>query len=351
MTVPAASAPPYTGPLFVVGAPRSGSELLCASLNRHPAICIVGETHYFADLRRRLRSGQSPLTEDEAQICRAHFADLHHRYGSSSLAGTCAALPASTGEASTGDAEFENFCREQARRRGKWLWGEKTPRHIFQADQILAAFPGARILVLVRDPRGVVASYRDWRNQWLFQEKVDDRLLQASAREDRRIRASYSLPIIALLWKSAARTARRLKARHGQSRVKILRFEDLLDEPQVFLSRICDWLGVKFDPAMLDMMVVNSSYVAPGTRQGRDRGAIMRWRQALSPNEIGLVEALGGKELERFGYEATGLRGSVMFAAREIVSIPVTFMRALLANRDRLGRIGPFLLERLKALI
>ena len=34
------------GPIFIVGAPRSGTSLLRAMLNRHPAIWFCDETNY-----------------------------------------------------------------------------------------------------------------------------------------------------------------------------------------------------------------------------------------------------------------------------------------------------------------
>ena len=79
------------------------------------------------------------------------------------------------------DAIFAAHCRSQQAARGKTVWGEKTPRHVFRSKDILGAFPTAKLLVMIRDPRGVVASYRDW----------NDRLFN---REDRRVSFGIDRP-------------------------------------------------------------------------------------------------------------------------------------------------------------
>ena len=52
----------------------------------------------------------------------------------------------------TGDAYFEALCRLRAKRHGRERWGEKTPRHVYRIDDLLTAFPEAKVVCLVRDP-------------------------------------------------------------------------------------------------------------------------------------------------------------------------------------------------------
>jgi LPS sulfotransferase NodH len=70
-------------PIFVVGASRSGTNLLRALLNANGEVSISPETHYFDDLRPRLSSGgTAPLEPDDRERCENYFLALSHRaYG------------------------------------------------------------------------------------------------------------------------------------------------------------------------------------------------------------------------------------------------------------------------------
>lgn len=341
-----------SGPIFVVGASRSGTELVRALLNRHPRVGVAPETHYFDDLRPKVGGGRSVLTPEQREMTRKYFDDLHNGwYGLNTKvpASTSAQWSESMGE--TADEVFRQYCEAWSAARGKDVWGEKTPRHIFRGDDILAAFPDARILVLMRDPRAVVASYRDWRNQWAGPEALDPSLVDASQREDRRIRASYSLSIVSMLWKSAARHAESLVRRHGPDRVRILKYEDLVTEPERTTRELCAWLGVQFDSDMLTVGVVNSSYVAANVQDGVDPAVADRWRHVLSENEIGYVDWLVGGVARSFGYAPAGFRVSKAFAARELALVPFRLLRAAVVNRRRIGALMPYLISRARGLM
>ena len=69
-----------SGEIFVVGASRSGTNLVRALLNAHSMLWVSGETHYFDDLRPRLTgSGASPLTGEDRERCERYFLALSHR--------------------------------------------------------------------------------------------------------------------------------------------------------------------------------------------------------------------------------------------------------------------------------
>lgn len=340
----------FTGPIIIVGASRSGTTLLQEVLNRHSDVEITGETHYFDDLRPRLDNGRSKLTADQAQACRLYFASLTRTYGAAKLIGATEGQQAPL-TARTGDEAFAEHCIGWAAARGKRIWGEKTPRHLFRVREILAAFPQARVVVLVRDPRGAVASYRDWRTRWISDHPEDLALVDASAAEDARIRASYSLTTITLLWRSAAREALALADQYGSRSLRVLRYEDLVTETETTLRALCEWLGIPFQARMLEVPVVNSSYeTARAPEHGLDASVAYRWRRALSADEIGYIEALAGNVARTFDYPPTGHRCSAAFMVREAFWAPFALTRAVLANRHRIGALVPFVVSRIRRL-
>ena len=56
-----------------------------ATLGQHPELAILGETHYFDDLRVRFhKKVDQPLTPEDERTCEDYFLALSHRpYGHS----------------------------------------------------------------------------------------------------------------------------------------------------------------------------------------------------------------------------------------------------------------------------
>ena len=163
------------GPIFLCGPSRSGTAMLRSALNGHPSVHLAGETHYFDDLRQRFEDPSSGVLSSElASEAADYFCALSHRpYGHHGDPTQGRISPQQLRERAeqlggTGDAYFQAYCEIEAEQASKSIWGEKTPRHIFRINDILTKFPDAKVVCMSRDPRAVVASYRDWRNQGGF---------------------------------------------------------------------------------------------------------------------------------------------------------------------------------------
>lgn len=337
--------------LFIVGPSRSGTELTRDVLNRHPDINITAETHYFDDLRPRINGGRARLSPDQRLEALNYFAALRaHTYGLTKLALTSSPHVDLDLLGETGDELFANFCGANPAPSAVGFWGEKTPRHLFRVDDMIAAFPNSKVLLLVRDPRSVVASYRDWQNSWVGFQGEGAVIETASVAEDRRIRASYSLAIIALLWRSAAQQAIALRKRLSPDQFQIVRFEDLVRAPEATLRDLCVWMGLPFNDGMLDVSVINSSYVKGAGPSGFNPSVAERWRVSLSRNEIGVIDLLTSGPARTFGYQASGMKASPAFLARELGATPLRIVRAVVANRGRVGALLPYLMARARGL-
>jgi hypothetical protein len=343
-------------PILIVGTPRSGTELVRAILNNHPDIFISAETHYFDDLRPRLPSGK--LEESDRDHAFRYFMSLRaNTYGFGEMATNSdlavddvfRSLAKSLG--GSADAIFVAHCRSQEAARGKKVWGEKTPRHLFRSEDILKAFPDARILVMLRDPRGVAASYRDWNKRWLRRQQIEAFSLDSIGREQARVRMSYNLTILALLWRSAAKTALRLQRNYGTGRIFVCRFEDVAAEPQEAVRNITKWIGVDYDSGMLNVGVVNSTYVEHESGQSVDSTIADRWRAKLTPDEAAYIDWLVGPTATRLGYAKSNHDLRPSFVLQQLSTLPVSVVRAIAANRHRIGKIGAFLAARLGGLI
>ncbi len=67
-------------PIFVVGAPRSGTTLVGKILGQHPKIHSPGETHFFEDIWSRRQDLGQLKTEVELSVAVARVMTLFQRY-------------------------------------------------------------------------------------------------------------------------------------------------------------------------------------------------------------------------------------------------------------------------------
>jgi hypothetical protein len=339
----------WSGPLFVVGASRSGTAMLRSALNRHSAIKLASETHYFDDLRtRRGLARQGRLDTANAAMCADYFRALDVRpYG---MRGNPDLSPTSSDELISrareigGDADsyFEAYCRLAAERKGKRIWGEKTPRHVFRLTEIFGRYPNARAICMVRDPRAVVASYRDWRNRGGLRDSKEQSYRDAIDEEEKRAKLSYNIVVASLLWRATVNCAMRAQARFGTERVRMVNYEAVARDPEPLVRDLCSWLGVQFEPEMLHVPMHNSSYNAFSRSEGISSVAIDRWRMTLSRHEAGVIQSIVGRLLPAMGYSVEDAH---------VNPLELTLARAAFVNRERMGEPLAYVARRVRAMV
>ena len=142
-------------PVFIVGAPRSGTTLLRNMLNRHPQFAIVLETQFYnyVYLRRRAFGDLGQLSARRRFVAEYLATERMHRSGLK-IEGLEDRL---LRDATSYRALFASLMEHYASAEGKPRWGEKSPQHSLFVEVLCNWFPGAAVIHLVRDPREVVA--------------------------------------------------------------------------------------------------------------------------------------------------------------------------------------------------
>ena len=110
---------------------------------------------------------------------------------------------------------------------------------------------------------------------------------------------AMALVQVARTWAEAVNHHRR-NVRRYPDRYRLVRFEDLVREPEHVVADLCRFLGVAFEPVMLQQKVVSK-----GDRVGEvgfDAGAADRWQAAIRPRERALLERLLGGRIDELGY-------------------------------------------------
>jgi hypothetical protein len=283
----------WNQPIFIVGAPRSGTTLLRNMLNRHPAIAICRETDFdlyvyrrrrsfgnLGDLRNRQRLVKEYLSTRGVQRMRMALQTLETRL---------------LEEGVSYEAFFLSLLRCYAQAQGKRRCGEKTPRHALITEALCDWYPGANIIHLVRDPRDVVASFL--RLPW----------------------SDHNVLGNAHLWLRFNLAAR--SSRH-RPKYLLVHYEQLVTQPEQELRRICSSIGEDYSPIML---VPNHDPTAdrPWLRRAEERvdtGRLGKWRDQLTGDQVALIEWLVRPHMESFGYEPAGYSPSTLTIARGLVS-------------------------------
>ena len=264
-------------PIFIVGAPRSGTTLLRNMLNRHPAVAICRETVFFDYVYRRRRTF-GKLSELRNRQC------LIKEYLSTQRIllmqmDTKALEQMLLREGTSYQAFFIALLQFYAKAHGKRRYGEKTPRHARFTEMLCQWYPRARIIHLLRDPRDVVAS--------LLRMPWADRNVVGNAR----------------LWLRYNLAAR--QSRH-RPQYLALHYEDLVTGAEHELRRVCEFIEEQYSPTML---VPNSDPAAelPWYRRAEQpltTERVGKWREQLTPDQAALVEWYLGQHMQTFGYQA-----------------------------------------------
>ncbi|MGI8334556.1 sulfotransferase family protein [Actinomadura scrupuli] len=182
-------------PIFIISSVRSGSTLLRSIMGGH--------SHLYAPHELHLRDLQVDLTTDyvteSMKALGLDKRELEHLLWDCMLA------------------------REVAKAGKKHLLN-KTPHDVFMWRRIEGCWPDARFVFLQRHPYAVVRSWHAARPQWSLDEAIDSSLKYMEAVEEART----SRPGITV------------------------RYEDLTADAEAVCGRVCEYLGIEWEPDMLD---------------------------------------------------------------------------------------------------
>jgi len=243
-------------PVFLVGAERSGSTLLRLMLSHHPRIAFDGEFEFAVDL----------ISPD------GRWPDLRAYHGWLSMHRIFRLTGYRIDPALAYPELVKSFLVQKMERENKPIVGATVHRHF---DKLLGIWPQARFIHLLRDGRDVARSCirMGWAgNVWAGVEE----------------------------WIDAERLWERTRQMLPADRYIDARFEQLVTEPVPTLSRLCDFIGVPYDPAML-------TYPQHTTYSLPDPSLAAQWKRKLTSEEIRLVEARIAEMLAERNYAPSGL--------------------------------------------
>ena len=182
---------------------------------------------------------------------------------------------------------FQCLLEQHADAAGKLIPGAKFPLHYSRAETLLEWFPDCKLIHTVRDPRAVYSSQM---NKYVSEE--------FSSISNAWIRFKhFSHIFIQIKW--STKIHKKLK---DHPNYFLSKYEDLVQRPDVAVSRLCEFLGVDQTPEMLNPTQYNSSFKQNVISHGFDKRATDSWRDKLSVKTVALINTLNHKELSTLGY-------------------------------------------------
>jgi hypothetical protein len=301
--------PLQSDPVLIGGDNRSGTTLTSVVLDSHPDLVVGPELDfvepvnlgpYIVESCDLLLAGdprvQGPGVEtaDPDWYFGVQFAKQCHRFGVpfGELRGLVAGV---VDELGTDVADFDERClvidavgEHRRRATGMLRWGIKIQRQIHRVDDFARRWPRAQFVHVVRDGRDVAASNIVGGQEWSYK----------------------TIPEAAAGWLGVVE---RPPTVAPADRYLELRYEDLVGDPVTALHRVVDFLGVRWDDALLrhdelPHTLFDNPYAHPSAEPAAEAlsaAKVARHRRDLTPEQIAEFERLAGHELVRLGYLLT----------------------------------------------
>jgi len=281
-----------TSPFFIIGPERSGTTLLRLILNAHSRLVVPEEIGYFGftflpniDITQWNKPGMSQA--EYCQFVHNFLAERKNRFKGVNVE----ELEKKILQTKRIDLRrpYKVALDEFSNLHNKKRWGEKTPNNVFFVDVIHQMFPAAKFIHIVRDPRSIVCSM----NQDDFPWFSDDTAINA------------------LNWRKKNRAAKQLLEKHVPSNQKMLiRYEDLVANPELSVRQICDFLNEEFEPDMLKFYRTSKEFMLNSANESHNKMAndpistesLDKWKKKLKSDDILCIDVICRKELDTLGY-------------------------------------------------
>lgn len=273
------STPHQEGPVYIGGLDRSGKTTMAGFLGSHPRIAIpaVG-SNMWTYFYRRYGDLSEERNLDACLDALWHY--KHVRFLDPDIAEVRRRFLA--GQRKTYAELFGLILAQFAEKLGKPRWGAQTGLIERYAPELFAAYPGLKVVHMLRDPRDrYEASLALWPDgkgraggaaaRWLYSENL-------ARRNERRFPGSYL----------------------------VVRFEDLITGPEKVLRDVCDFLSEDFDPVMMAMEASprhrDRMEDASGDGELLTDEFIGLYKERIDPAEVAFIEMHARRAMERRGY-------------------------------------------------
>lgn len=248
-------------PIFIVGPMGSGTTLMRLIVDSHDHIAIAQETsimraylaHKWIPFHRHGGDwyGRLGWSDDELDVRMREF------YG----------------------GMFERFAAQQ----GKQRWGDKTPWHAWHLRELARVFPDAVFIAMVRQPGAVAASVSE------------------------RFRQSWGGAVSHWVNTTTEQVQRGIEL---GDRFLLVRYEDLVTDPETTLRELFAWLDEPWSDRLLEHHEVHAERGTARKVEGSTRSdtpiktdRVAAWAEDRTPQQLAVLKGKAGELAAFYGYD------------------------------------------------
>lgn len=287
--------------MFIIGGSRTGSTMLQVIISKSPEVNLTDEMQFRApwwlhrDLVADINKHVGPLDSEGAldRLIELLYSGIPVGWfwsASERLLDRDLLRSELSSRPLTLRSIFHSILTAHARGRNKERIGAKFPMHYSYAQQLLDWYPDCLLIHTTRNPKAVYASQaakyvnsdQPWASRSLMRCK------------------QFAHINIQISW-----TARIHKQLRHLPNYRLLRYEDLVQDPDANVRSLCDFLEIEFQPDMLSPKQFGSSYNRiGGGREGIESSSLERWRSTISPRTANVIDACHRRASNILGYSS-----------------------------------------------
>jgi hypothetical protein len=278
--------PTLFNPIFIVGAPRSGTTLLQYMLRSHPDIYFpTGESHFIIPLYRNIENfGDLKKPENIRCVLKAMY-KLSANFLDNDLHGIKFNIAQLTNELLAEEQDsiskiISTLFQKNANAQGKSRWGDKTPYYVLHMDKLLKMFPSAQFIHIIRDGRDCTLS--------MFERKNDFGV--------------YNTFFAAKYWEIYVERGRCIGKELGDEIYHEIHYEDLLNTPEKILKEICTFLNEPYNDKILHYKRSEEAGKTPLLQKSLQIDNQAKWKTNMTTRQIRIFEGAVNRTLTEFGY-------------------------------------------------
>lgn len=273
-------------PVFIISSGRSGTTLMRSMLVASEQVAIPAETQILHNLAVKFRAYKGLGWADLSRLMIAEFESHHDFYmweiNLAPVYQKIIHLPER--ERSLAKIVDEVYMTYAAQKfPNARVWGDQSPLHTFYLSYIDKIFPEAKYVHLLRDGRDVISS--------MVKRHGNDYLYEAVHR-----------------WKTSIKKTDVFQKTVGSGRYIEVRYEDLVQDSEVTLKRISQFINIEYTPRMLDYWKLPTTMEHKYNLYHQNLGkpvftsSIGKWQERLSQEQQDYVMKNISEELKHKGY-------------------------------------------------